>query len=60
VKGKMNKNTSVRNADEKQPLLDGQIKKFNTGVVARIKTPNTHLGKDDIPNYKENCGQDNG
>ena len=56
----MNKNTGVRYADEKQPFLDGQIKKFNTGVVARIKTPNTHFGKDDIPNNKENCRQNYG
>jgi hypothetical protein len=60
MKSKMNKNTGVRNADEKQPLLYGQIKKFNSGMVARIKTPNTHFGKDNIPNYKENCRQNYG
>ena len=53
----MNKNTGVRYADEKQPLFNGQIKKLNTGMVTGIKTPNTHFGKDDIPNNKENCGQ---
>ena len=56
----MNKNTGVGNADEKQPFLDWQIKKFNTGMVTRIETPNSHFGKNDIPNYKENCRQDYG
>lgn len=52
----MNKNTGVRYADEKQPLLYWQIKKFNSRMIARIETPNTHFGKDNIPNYEENCG----
>lgn len=50
----MNKNTGVGNADKKQPFLDGQIKKFNTGMVPRIETPNTHFSKNNIPNNKEN------
>ena len=44
----MNKNTGVRYADEKQPLLYWQIKKFNSRMIARIETPNTHFGKDNM------------
>jgi hypothetical protein len=25
-------------------------------MIAGIETPNTHFGKDDIPDYEENCG----
>jgi hypothetical protein len=60
VKSEVNKNTCVRNADEKQPFLDGQIEKFDSGMVTGIETPNPHFSKNNIPNYKENCGQDYG
>jgi hypothetical protein len=58
VKGKVYKNTRVRNADKKQPFFNGQIKKFNTGMVAGIETPNTNFRKNNIPDNKENGRQD--
>ena len=54
----MYKNAGIRNADKKQPFFDGQIKKFDSGMITGIKTPNTHFGKDNIPNNIENCRQD--
>jgi hypothetical protein len=60
MKSKMNKNTGVRYADKKQPLLYWQIKKFNSRMIARIETPNPHFGKDNIPHNKENCSNYNG
>ena len=55
VKSKMNEDTRIRNADEKQPFFDGQIKEFNTRMVPRIETPHSYFGKNNIPNNEENC-----
>ena len=51
----MNKKAGIRNAYKKQPFLDRQVKKFDSGMVSRIETPNANFGKDNIPNNKENC-----
>lgn len=55
MKSKVNKDTRIRNTDEKQPFLDRQIKEFNTGMIPWIKTPHPYFGKNDIPNNKEKC-----
>lgn len=60
MKGKMDKNTGVRNTYKKEPFFDGQVKKFDSGMVSWIETPNTHFGKNNIPNNKENCRQNYG
>jgi hypothetical protein len=54
----MNEDTGIGNADEKQPFFNGQIKKFNSGVISGIETPNSYFGKNNIPDYKENGGKD--
>ena len=58
MKGIVNEDTGIGNADEKQPFFNGQIKKFDTGMVSGIETPNTHFGENYIPDNKEN-GREN-
>ena len=53
MKSKVNKDTRIRNADEKQPFFDRQIKEFNSRMVTWIETPNTYFGKNDIPNNED-------
>ena len=50
----MNKEAGIRNTDKKKPFFDRQIKEFNSGMVSRIEAPNSHFGKNNIPNYKKN------
>lgn len=60
MKGKMDKNTGIRNAYKKQPFFNGQVEKFDSGMIPWIKTPNANFGKNNIPNYKENCRYNDG
>lgn len=60
MKGKMNEDTRIRNADKKQPFFDRQIKEFNSGMITRIKMPNTYFRENDIPNNEENSRNQDG
>lgn len=52
----MDEEAGIRNADEKQPFLDRQIKEFNSRMITWIETPDAYFGKNDVPNDKKNSG----
>jgi hypothetical protein len=60
MKSKMYKDAGIRNAYKKKPFFDGQVEKFNSGMITRIETPNTNFGENYIPDNKENGRQDYG